>query len=162
MLIRKLERQDVKTAAPLMAGFRVKLRSFKGEITEPDTDSGEAELNEYLDNGFPAFIAAVGDTPVGLMVCRLDEPCVWVEALYVAPEYRRQGIASLLFDKAEEIAASFGESTVYNYIHPNNEAVKAFLASRGYTVLNLLEVRKPYPGEKLTRKIRVDESEFDY
>ena len=63
---------------------------------------------------------------------------------------------------AEELAASFGEDTVYNYVHPNNRAMIAFLREKGYSVLNLLEIRKPYAGEKLTRTIRVDEEQFDY
>lgn len=92
----------------------------------------------------------------------MDEPCVWVESIYVHPDFRRQGIGGALFGKAEELAASFGEDTVYNYVHPNNHAMIAFLRGKGYSVLNLLEIRKPYAGEKLTRKIRVDEEQFDY
>ena len=37
-----------------------------------------------------------------------------------------------------------------------------FLRKRGYTVLNLIEIRKPYEGENLTQTIRVGEHEFDY
>ena len=37
-----------------------------------------------------------------------------------------------------------------------------FLRSKGYTVLNLIEIRKPYRGEKLTTTIRVDRNTFDY
>ena len=37
-----------------------------------------------------------------------------------------------------------------------------FLRKRGYTVLNLIEIRKPYQGETLTQKITVGEHEFDY
>ena len=98
----------------------------------------------------------------GYMVCRVDEPCVWVESIYVLPEFRRQGVATALFRKAEELAASYGEDTLYNYVHPNNNGIIEFLKSRGYTVLNLIEIRKPYTGEKLTRKIQVDENQFDY
>ena len=64
--------------------------------------------------------------------------------------------------KAEELAASYGEETVYNYVHPNNDGIIAFLKSRGYDVLNLIEVRKPYQGETLRTKVRVGEHEFDY
>jgi len=85
-----------------------------------------------------------------------------VESVYVHPDFRRQGIGAALFGKAEELAASFGEDTVYNYVHPNNRAMIAFLREKGYSVLNLLEIRKLYAGEKLTRKIRVDEEQFDY
>ncbi len=39
--------------------------------------------------------------------------------------------------------------------HPNNHRMISFLWKYGYTVLNLIEVRKPYPGEKLTQEIQV-------
>ena len=87
---------------------------------------------------------------------------MWVESIYVLPEFRRQGVAAALFRKAEELAAAYGEDTVYNFVHPNNNGIIEFLKSRGYTVLNLIEIRKPYTGEKLTRKIQVDENQFDY
>ena len=32
----------------------------------------------------------------------------------------------------------------------------------GYTVLNLIEIRRPYKDEKLTQIITVGEHEFDY
>ena len=38
----------------------------------------------------------------------------------------------------------------------------AFLSKRGYTVLNLIEIRKPYQGEQPTKTICVGEHEFDY
>lgn len=36
-----------------------------------------------------------------------------------------------------------------------------FLRKRGYTVLNLIEIRKPYKDEKLTQTIMAGEHEFD-
>lgn len=77
-------------------------------------------------------------------------------------EYRRRGVASALHSKAEKIAVSYGNDTVYNYVHPNNHRMIAFLRKRGYTVLNLIEIRKPHRGEKLTQIIPVGEHEFDY
>ena len=47
-----------------------------------------------------------------------------------------------------------GETTVFNYVHPNNEAIIA--------LLNLIEIRKPYAGETVTGKMRVGDNEFDY
>lgn len=37
-----------------------------------------------------------------------------------------------------------------------------FLRKHGYTVLNLIEIRKPYQDETLTQTITVGEYEFDY
>lgn len=160
--IEKMSESAIPEIAPLVAQFRVTLKEFKGITASPNEAEGAFELKEYLDAGFPVFTARKEGVYCGYMVCRVDEPCVWVESIYVLPEFRRQGVATALFRKAEELAASYGEDTLYNYVHPNNKGIIEFLKSRGYTVLNLIEIRKPYTGEKLTRKIQVDENQFDY
>lgn len=160
--IMKMNEAVVPEIAPLVAQFRVTLKSFKGIRAVPDPEAGANELREYLSAGFPVYTAKADGQYCGYIVCRVDEPCVWAESVYVLPEYRRQGIAGALFQKAEELAASYGEDTVYNCVHPNNTAMIAFLKAKGYSVLNLIEIRKAYDGERLMRKIRVDESLFDY
>ena len=62
----------------------------------------------------------------------------------------------------EIIAEEKGSNTVYNWVHPNNFRSIPFLKKRGYNVLNLIEVCKKRPGEKLTQKIKVGNFEFDY
>ena len=119
-------------------------------------------MEEYLAAGFPVFAALVDGQYAGYVVCRVDSEVVWVESIYVKKEYRRHGVATALHSKAEEIAASYGEDTVYNYVHPNNHRMIEFLRKRGYTVLNLIEIRKPYEGENLTKIITVGEHKFDY
>ena len=148
--------------AELVALFRVELRSYKGIATRPNVEAGREEMDEYLVAGFPVFAALVDGEYAGYVVCRVDSKVVWVESIFVKEEYRRKGIASALHSKAEEIAASYGEETVYNYVHPNNHRMIKFLRKRGYTVLNLIEIRKPYEGEKRNQIIRVGEHEFDY
>ena len=162
MMIVKMTEQEIPNVAPLVAQFRVTLKALKGISSVPDADAGASELKEYLDAGFPVFVARKEGVACGYLVCRVEEPCVWVESICVLPEFRKQGVATALFGKAEELAATYGEDTVYNYVHPNNHGMIAFLRSHGYSVLNLIEIRKPYPGETLTTKIQVAENEFDY
>ena len=148
--------------AEMAALFRVELRSYKGIVSKPNIEAGREEMEEYLSARFPVFAALVDDEYAGYVVCRVDSEVVWVESIFVKEEYRRQGVAAALHSKAEEIAASYGEDTVYNYVHPNNHRMIEFLRKRGYTVLNLIEIRKPHQGEKLTQIIAVGEHEFDY
>lgn len=148
--------------APLIADFRVVLKSLKGLKATPDIASGKEEILEYLRAGWPCFTAIANEQPIGYIVCRVEEPTVWVESIYVEPSFRRSGVASLLYDKAEDIARSYDEDTVYNNVHPNNEKMIAFLRNRGYTVLNLIEIRRPWNGETCTQKIAVDDNSFDY
>ena len=154
--------QATDNLAQMVAVFRVELRSYKGIVSKPNVDAGREEMEEYLAAGFPVFAAIVDGEYAGYVVCRVDSEVVWVESIFVKDEYRRQGIASALHSKAEEIAAFYGDDTVYNYVHPNNHRMIAFLRKRGYTVLNLIEIRKPYQGEQPTQTICVGEHEFDY
>lgn len=162
MEIVRMTEPEIPSIAPLVAQFRVTLKACRGISGVPDIDAGASELKEYLDAGFPVFAAIKEGVACGYLVCRTEEPCVWVESIYVLPEFRKQGVGTALFGKAEELAATYGEDTVYNYVHPNNNGMIAFLRSRGYSVLNLIEIRKPYPGETLTTKIQVAENQFDY
>ena len=153
---------DIPRLTPLAAAFRVALKRYKGIAAVPDEAAAADELREYFGAGWPVFGAWADGALCGYAVCRVEEPCVWVESLYVLPAYRRRGAATALFHRAEALAASYGEDTVYNFVHPNNDGVIAFLRSMGYSVLNLIEVRKPYAGEELTTEIRVGEHTFDY
>ena len=162
MEIIRLDKSHQDAVAPLIAAFRAALRSYKSIQPAPDAEAGKEEFLDYLNSGYPVFAAVEDGNMVGYIVCRIEEPALWVEQIYVRAGSRRRGIASLLFEKAEEIASSMGEDTVYNYVHPNNEGMIGFLRSKGYTVLNLIEIRKPYKGEKLTATVNVDHHSFDY
>ena len=162
MNIIKIGHSDAARVAPLVADFRVTLNSFKGICSEPDVASGKEEIDEFLEAGSPVYAVEDENTLCGYMVCRIEGPCVWVEHIFVADSFRRRGAGSLLFGKAEELAASFGGDTVFNYVHPNNDRMIAFLRSKGYTVLNLIEIRKPYEGETPSTTINVGNNVFDY
>lgn len=154
---------DCSSLGGLCAGFRVALRSYKGLNSVADNAAGCAELTEYIDAKWPVYAAKTTDGQwAGYIVLRTEEPLVWVESLYVEEQFRRSGIASALFAKAEEQAAAWGETTVFNYVHPNNHGMIAFLRRYGYTVLNLIEIRKPWPDETLRTTIAVGDETFDY
>lgn len=162
MEIIRLDESHSSEAGRLVAAFRCTLQSFKGIHEEPDAESGREEILGYISAGWPVFGAVEDGKLAGYIVCRIDEPNLWVEQIYVRDDFRRKGIASRLFEKAEELSASMGEDTVYNYVHPNNERMIGFLRSKGYTVLNMIEIRKPWKGEKLSTTVHVDGHEFDY
>ena len=162
MKLIEIQRADAHRLAPLVADFRVTLNGYRGIASAPDVPAGRAEVIEFLDAGMPVFAVKDGGELAGYTVCRIDAPCLWVEHLYVRANYRRQGVATLLFEKAEALARSMGEDTVFNFVHPNNRGMIDFLRAKGYTVLNMIEIRKPFPGERLTTTIPVGDAVFDY
>ncbi len=157
MKLIRIDTENAERLAPLAAAFRVTLNGYRGIVSEPYIPAGRAEIIEFLDAGFPVFAVETDGELAGYAVCRIDEPCLWVEHLFVRDEYR-----PLLFEKAEELARAMGEDTVFNFVHPNNRGMIDFLRAKGYTVLNMIEIRKPYTGEKLTTTVHVDENAFDY
>ena len=158
----KISILDAERIAPLVAAFRTQLKAYKGIKSQPNTEAAKEEILEYLESGFPVYAVEDNGILAGYIVCRIEEPCLWVEHIFVQEDYRRKGVATMLFNKAEKIAASMGEETVYNFVHPNNESMIQFLRSKGYTVLNMIEIRKPYEGEKLNSIIHVGKEAFDY
>ncbi len=158
----RIDETTAEKVIPLIAAFRTALRFLKGIGAEPDFAWAREEVFEFLEKGYPIYAAEQNGEPAGYIVCRIEAPCLWVEQIFVREQYRRQGIASLLFGKAEEIAKSMGDDTVYNFVHPNNDGMISFLRSKGYTVLNLIEIRKPYKGEKTETTVLVNEHVFDY
>ena len=158
----RMEAPDVDRLAPLAADFRVTLNGYRSIASSPKVEEAKEEILAFLNAGFPVYAVEDGSELAGYMVCRIDAPCLWVEHLFVRDEYRRRGVATLLFEKAEEIGRAMGEDTVFNFVHPNNLGMIDFLRDKGYTVLNMIEIRKPYKGERLTTTIPVGDAVFDY
>ena len=161
MNVIEFEDKYFEKTSELLANFRVTLRAFKGIKSEPDIEAAKQELRWAIDDKWPIYLVEDNNQIVGYMLLRVDD-CVWAEHIYVDPSYRRKGVASLLYNKAEEVSNSIGGDTVYNFVHPNNDAMMSFLRSKGYTVLNLVEVRRPYKNEGLNKKYKIGNNEFDY
>lgn len=159
MKIIRFDKKYFNDTANLLAHFRKHLRSFKDEDIPLDIESAKEELSSFLtDENYPVYICLDNDIVTGYMILKLDG-CVWVEQIYVREDYRRKGVASLFYQEAEKVSQG---DTLFNYVHPNNDVMIAFLRSKGYTVLNLIEIRKPWKDEKTKTIIEVGNNKFDY
>jgi ribosomal protein S18 acetylase RimI-like enzyme len=163
MRIENYQNQWEQELINLIARFRVDLGKLKGVERIIDLKKAKEELDYYQRKNYPIYIViSDNEKVIGFNVCRIDDGIVWDEASYVIPEERRKRIGSLLCEKAEDLAKKFGNDTVYNWVHPNNDASILMLKKRGYDVLNLIEIRKKLPDEKLTASIKVGNHEFKY
>ena len=162
MNIRRFKESDEKELIHLIGEYRVDLAELKGSKREIDLKAAQKELEFYKRKKYPIFVKEEKGKLLGFHVCKIQDEIVWSESLYVVPETRRKGIASALYEKAEQIAEEIGGDTVYNWVHPNNYRSIPFLKKKGYTVLNLIEVCKRRPRETITQKIKVGKYEFDY
>ena len=164
MRVRRALPSDKDEIVPLIAEFRVVLSSFRGRSRVRDLAGARSELQDYQDKRYDIFVAEEekSNKLVGYLVCRAEESVVWAESIFVLSEYRSRGIGARLYREAERLAEELGGDTVYNWVHPNNDGIISFLRKNGYTVLNLVEVRRRKPGENIEGKMTVGAHEFDY
>ena len=161
MVIRPARAGDEERLVQLIVAFRASLAELRDRPAGADLPAARQELADYRKKGFPVYVAdANGGQLVGYLVCRVDDDVVWAESLYVVPERRRQGVASSLYEQAERVAAELGGDTVYNWVDPDNAAIIEFLRARGYTVLNLIELRSARPDEQPQKRVRVGSYQF--
>ena len=162
MDIRSYQSEDKDQVISLIAEYRVFLSSLKSVSKTIDLETARTELDDYLSPRYVIYVAALDDEILGYLVCRVDQDVVWAESLFVKPSSRRKGVGSALYLEAERLVEKLGGDTVYNWIHPNNVGIIQFLRRRGYNVLNLVEVRRPWTGEENPSKIQVGEFQFRY
>ncbi len=164
MRIRAAEPLDHEELIRLIAEFRVTMCRFRGSAPPLDLAAAERELLAYGADQYHLYLAQSKDDEavVAFMVCCVAAGRVSVEALYVMPEYRRQGVGNLLYDRAEALAEEEGDEPISNWVHPNNDRYIAFLRKRGYLVLSLVELRKPRAGEGPLDQIKVGKNIFQY
>jgi ribosomal protein S18 acetylase RimI-like enzyme len=154
---------DRDMLVPLLAHFRVTMSRFHGRALPTNFAEADRELLSYERPGYRLFVGENEEEfPVAYLVCRIEEDVVWVESLFVLPDYRRQGVGSALYHQAQLLAEEMGGETVYNRVLPNNERMIAFLRRQGYQVLNMIEIRKPTSNEGDMSRIRVGLNSFDY
>lgn len=146
----------------LMKDFRKYLSGLKGQRSNVDVDEALEELKYYVDNRYPIYAISDNGKYIAYAVLRIMDDVVWLESIYVMPESRRKGVGRMLLEKAEEVSDEYKNDTLYFYVHPNNHEMLNFLKSNGYDVLNLIEIRKAYPGEEVSDKYNIDDHIYKY
>jgi ribosomal protein S18 acetylase RimI-like enzyme len=163
MKVRLAEPVDQDDVIQLISEFRITMHRFHGSVSPPDLPAAERKLLSYQPPEREVYVAESDEESlVGYMICRTQGDRVTVEALYVMPEHRRQGVGNMLYDKAEEMARQLGDEPLSNWVHPNNDRYISFLRRRGYLILSQIELRKLRSGEGKPQQIKVGKNIFEY
>ena len=163
MIVREAEPADHDCLIEMLAEFRVTMSRFRGSAPPPDLAKAEQRLLSYQPPEHQVFVAESDKGNLAAyMVCRTKDHHVSVEMLYVMPEHRRQGVGSMLYDRAEVVALELGDEPITNWVHPSNDRFIAFLRKRGYVVMTLLELRRPRAGEGPLQQIKVGKNIFEF
>ena len=129
----EIQRPDADRLAPLVAAFRVTLDGYRGIASQPRVEAAREEIMEFLNAGFPVFAAEDGGELIGYTVCRIDEPCLWVEHLFVRDDYRRRGIATKMAVFCMRALQDAGINKITLIAFSENEGGNAFWRKIGWT-----------------------------
>ncbi|MBE0684489.1 MAG: GNAT family N-acetyltransferase [Anaerolineaceae bacterium] len=114
----------------------------------------------YFTENHRVFVYKIKNKMVGYSVLKIDNQVCWLDWMYVDPNNQGKGIASKLFDHAEEFAMKLGSDQLYIWVHPDNHRMLKFLKKKGYDVLNLIEVKKE--KTPITKSISIMGNELRY
>ena len=141
-------------ATGLAAIFRASIE----ELTQDDYDEAqraawiscaddEASFSERLQTSL-TLVATLDGDPVGFICLNGAE---LIDMLYVHPEFARQGIASLLCDAIERLAAARGAKLLMT---DASDTAKPFFERRGFTAehRNTIEIDGEWLGNTRMKK----------
>ena len=141
--IRKMIREDKEIIIDMMRVFYASpavLSNGSEEIFEADVENCVNE-SPYLE-GFVfeekgeilgyGMIAKSFSTEFG-------KPCIWVEDLYLKPEYRGQGVGSKFFEYLEK---NYTDCIFRLEVEEENERAIHVYEKNGFTVLPYMEMKK--------------------
>lgn len=164
-LIGAIDRSETVDSRYVMTDAGLVSRPFTADIPAwdadgdgPDSVSARIAFCEPLIARGATFVGVLdGSAPAGLMVVdgSFEAGTAWLAFLHVSRPYRRQGVASTLWDTAVEIAESAGATEIYVSATPTGSAV-GFYLSRGCEIAepahHYLHVLEP-DDIHLTRRI---------
>ncbi|UOD49836.1 tRNA (adenosine(37)-N6)-threonylcarbamoyltransferase complex dimerization subunit type 1 TsaB [Orrella daihaiensis] len=107
-------------------------------------------FEDALAAGYRAWVLRVQDVLAGFCVAMPTPDDVHLLVIAVAPDYRRQGLATQLLAQVDQLARDHGVSRVLLEVRPSNARALAFYAKQGFREIG--KRRGYYPAGKGERE----------
>lgn len=142
-MIRKMVRDDKNIVIDMMRVFYASpavLSNGSEEIFEADVENCVND-SPYLEG----FVFEENDEILGYgMIAKsfsteFGKPCIWVEDLYLKPEYRGQGVGSKFFEYLEQ---NYIDCIFRLEVEEENERAIHVYEKNGFAVLPYMEMKK--------------------
>lgn len=150
--IRRMETGDYAEFDRMMQGLHAVHVAARPDIYRdvPHVYSEEDFKNKMLDSEkFYSIFALDGEKPIGMCVAEkrtrsmmVDMTTYYLNAIYVYEEYRRMGVAKMLFENVKKYAEANGAERIDLLVWDFNESARRFYESLGFiTQCSVLEMK---------------------
>lgn len=131
-----------------------KLTNSLKEFWTTNEESKEA-LKDWQAKG-TVYNVYLGDNIVGFFyILYGGTDAAWLEDLFIAEEYRSQGIGKKAFEKLDELMRKKGIRGLFVDVIPRNTSAIEFYMTCGFDHLNMIQLRKNY-DERLNKVEEVE------
>ena len=114
------------------------------------TDDSREGIEKYLKrNPASSFVAECNGKIVGVIMAGHDGRRGMIHHMCVHPDFRRQGIAHILVQKAEEALRKEGITKIFGLVFKDNDTANAFWEKQGYSLRTNLNYRNKSLNENV-------------
>ncbi len=146
VLLRLCEKDDTVHLIPMIMEFYRYHRCLTGSRrpAQVDADAAQEVAEEWLSQGQLYVVEHAGAT-VGFLHLRFGgDRAAWIENMYMAEEYRRQGMGRDVIRQLDQYLTAQQVRALFVQVIPRNLAALSFFLQCGFDHLNSIELRKNY------------------
>lgn len=141
--IKEATENEAEQVTDLVVQFREEHSRLVGGEKSVEREEISDEIGSVLKNEDEGvFVALIDGKVVGYRSWELRDEFYFTKELFVAPDYRREGIAKALIRRMEEWLQEQGQDIACISCVPQNVAMLGLARSEGYEILNQVELRK--------------------
>jgi len=137
--LKRFSPEDESTLIPFIISF------WKTHHADTDEANAREDIVAWTAEDHDLFVIMKSGQPVGFLHLNMRGSAVcWIEDIFIAEEYRRQGIASGAIGLTENLLKERGVKGVSMDVVPDNLPALRLYHRLGYDRLSIITVRKDF------------------
>ncbi len=145
---RAYARGDREPLISMIREFFEHHRSLAGREDPMEAEEAESILQRWLDRSENELLVYIDSAqPVGFVRLRKEAGVCWLEDMAVSSQRRGRGYGRQMMEALGVHLQERGQNSIYAPVMPANIRALEFYVECGFTILNMVELRKDLDGD---------------